>query len=326
MALGFPRKRPASQPNPDIWGRLGPLGVVEVTVAQPSLGLGAQMTMRLSNGQTVQAFGGDIEQCLRHAEAGLRKHGPERALPATPEPLRRTGKALGFRSWKLEGYKLLSANPGYGDWKIGEPTEATCRTSGVGLTLAQAQHAIFNFAKTPNQIRQEAGMPETGHEAPHPDCQCGLYALHAPEFMSRWHSGEPLMVHGAVLGWGRMEVHAEGWRAQYAQPVMLAFDGDQQSYNHCQRVRAMGDELGLPVAEWPDFEREARKLAEPVPTELRPERPANPFAGQVGQVARIGFPSMRVMMPTKYMCACGCLYDPHQSPGKCPNCCNIPGP
>ena len=47
------------------------------------------------------------------------------------------------------------------------------------------------------------------HDAPHPDCGCGLYALHTPEFLSRWHRDEPLAVHGAVLGWGRMEVHAE---------------------------------------------------------------------------------------------------------------------
>jgi hypothetical protein len=199
-----------------------------------------------------------------------------------PDPVHRTGKALGFRSWKLEGYQLVSANAHYGGWKIDEPTEAECY-GGVGNAMASmilmnqlaASTTYLGGASIP--AKAPRAKPTNAHPAPHPGCDCGLYALHAPEFMSRWHQGEPLMVHGAVLGWGRMEVHHEGWRAQYAQPVMLAFDGDRQPYNHCERVKAMGAELGLPVVEWPDFEAEARKLAEPVPDALRPKAP--PFRG-----------------------------------------------
>lgn len=200
---------------------------------------------------------------------------PKRPQPKSrPEPVKRTGKALGFRSWKLEGYSLKSANEHFGGWKVDEPTEAVCKGGGGAASLRWLQQV---YGLTPNQLRTHYGInvpdeePPPTHDAPHPDCQCGLYALHAPEFMSRWHQGEPLMVHGAVLGWGRMEVHHEGFRAQYAQPVMLTFDGDRQPYNHCERVKAMGEELGLPVVEWAEFEAEARKLAEPVPEELRPD-------------------------------------------------------
>jgi hypothetical protein len=211
--------------------------------------------------------------------------------PAPPLPVvHRTGKALGFRSWKLEGYNLFSANEQFGGWKVGEPTEAVCRSEPLTMVVAMQRMAnainsqmLGSRPHFHTAVKQAAPPPDPKHAAPHPGCECGLYALHAPEFMSRWHQNEPLMVHGAVLGWGRMEVHHEGWRAQYAQPVMLAFDGDRQPYNHCERVKAMGGELGLPVVEWPDFEAEARKLAAPVPDDLRPKAPPpDRFGGHLG--------------------------------------------
>lgn len=225
----------------------------------------------------------------------LRMGSWEKPEPAPRLPsVTRTGKALGFRSWKLSGYELRSANEAFGGWKIDEPTEAEC--------MGGQRPAWSMVASLPPELQ----VPEQAHEAPHPDCECGLYALHAPEFMSRWHHDKPLMVHGAVLGWGRMEVHHEGWRAQYAQPVMLAFDGDRQPYNHCERVKAMGAELGLPVVEWPEFEAEARKLAEPVPEDLRPGPPHVGFDthGGWGHV-RIRNNNVAWFAPYVHKCACG---------------------
>lgn len=251
---------------------------------------GASLAVTFRDGRTGEVSADNVMQCLALVERQVRASAPEllaadQPSPPTVQPVKRTGKALGFRSWKLEGYALKSANEQFGGWKVGEPTEAKCRRDGfvaamVGITPAQAR-AYYGI-----------GFAPEGHDAPHPDCECGLYALHAPEFMSRWHHDEPLMVHGAVLGWGRMEVHHEGFRAQYAQPVMLAFDGDRQPYNHCERVKAMGEELGLPVVEWAEFEAEARKLAEPVPEDLRPEapRPVNHNLTPQASVLRYGYP------------------------------------
>lgn len=55
------------------------------------------------------------------------------------------------------------------------------------------------------------------HEAPHPSCGCGLYALHRPP--SR--SSHERYVEGAIIGYGRMEVHRDGWRAEKAKIIAL---------------------------------------------------------------------------------------------------------
>jgi hypothetical protein len=263
-----------------------------------SAGISAAQAMRYAQ-QQIAAMGRSF------GAIGVVAEQPRREPPVT-----RTGKALGFRSWKLDGYNLFSANAHFGGWKIDEPTEAVCY-GGTEAQLTAAAAQLFSFGSSPlAPAKVQRAKPNRDHSAPHPGCGCGLYALHAPEFMSRWHQDEPLMVHGAVLGWGRMEVHREGWRAQYAQPVMLAFDGDRQPYNHCERVKAMGEELGLPVVEWVEFEAEARKLAEPVPTELRPLRtPAeyDPFGSWMG-AARGGIvvPSSHGYVTNSYVAHCGC--------------------
>jgi hypothetical protein len=67
-----------------------------------------------------------------------------------------------------------------------------------------------------------------GHPAPAGECACGLYALHphtletTASFFSfpGYHRGA-LWIAGLVEAWGRIEVHAEGFRAQYARPIAL---------------------------------------------------------------------------------------------------------
>lgn len=340
MPIGLPTAAPP-------WDQLRALGAVnvemEVTVETNRLGLRKRGTTPMR--EVAVTFPGDVvmrwkgaaktpqEQVVAQIASVYKRR--RVAAPAVPtaaahdvpppprETVTRTGKALGFRSWKLEGYNLFSANEHFGGWKVGSPTEATCKG---GRHSILARYAAHRGMPLPPIEETEA---ET-HAAPDPACHCGLYALHAPEFMSRWHQGEPLMVHGAVLGWGRLEVHHEGWRAQYAQPVMLAFDGDRQPYNHCERVKALGEELCLPVVEWPAFEARARALADPVPRALRPDGPErtpdDPLGvhfgsphwggGAIGPVATsipywpsasaLGMPSSAFALAHKFLCEhCG---------------------
>jgi hypothetical protein len=65
------------------------------------------------------------------------------------------------------------------------------------------------------------------HEAPVGPCTCGLYALHpwAIEGSPHWRTPggeEELIAAGVIEAWGRVHVHGEGFRAQYARPVALA--------------------------------------------------------------------------------------------------------
>jgi hypothetical protein len=64
------------------------------------------------------------------------------------------------------------------------------------------------------------------HRAPAGSCDCGLYAVH-PWVASGW---EQALLHarpeeGCVVGiaeaWGRLQLHDDGFRAQYARPLAL---------------------------------------------------------------------------------------------------------
>ena len=68
---------------------------------------------------------------------------------------------------------------------------------------------------------------ERGH-APAPDCTCGLYSMHPwPEQTSEvahsilYGSDLAIPVMGIVEAWGRIEVHEDGIRAEYARPHAL---------------------------------------------------------------------------------------------------------
>ena len=61
------------------------------------------------------------------------------------------------------------------------------------------------------------------HRVPGKECTCGLYAHHAyrfpPQILRRLHRPDPRTVVGFVEAWGRIELHLEGFRAEFARPV-----------------------------------------------------------------------------------------------------------
>ncbi|MSO42494.1 MAG: hypothetical protein EXQ70_11515 [Solirubrobacterales bacterium] len=121
------------------------------------------------------------------------------------------GELHGLRAWSLEspegdfllaGYFGVTWEPG------GEPTVAEC-------------HANHDW------------IAEGTHEAPAHDCGCGLYGLHPEpqhaadvfESAPAAHGnafGDSLQIIGMIEGWGRVELHESGFRAQYARPTLLA--------------------------------------------------------------------------------------------------------
>ncbi len=155
-----------------------------------------------------------------------------------PEPATVTGKVLGFRAWRFDGYKLRSA-AAMAHWTVGE-----------------------------NRARCLVGR----HPAPDPLCGCGLYAWHEPR-----QARGTTYVHGAVLGWGRMEVHRDGWRAEFAEPVMIAYC-PSQSYELIRKLQAVVPELGLLLVNINELEDRAAEFGRPVPEELRPEGAPTPPA------------------------------------------------
>lgn len=78
------------------------------------------------------------------------------------------------------------------------------------------QSAISNHAWRPGV--NEATCDTIGHAAPHPHCQCGLYAFHRPTPLG----ASPRELAGAIAAFGDIEVYEDGFRAQYARVIALA--------------------------------------------------------------------------------------------------------
>ena len=119
------------------------------------------------------------------------------------------GAVHGLRTWSLSldresrpgliGYGHTRWEPG------GRPTRAEC-LPGDGTPAAH---------------------PE-GSPVPAEGCACGLYANHTwardpnSDFLRVDGMGlEPDDVFGVVEAWGRMEVHEDGFRAEFARPIAL---------------------------------------------------------------------------------------------------------
>jgi hypothetical protein len=80
--------------------------------------------------------------------------------------------------------------------------------------------------------------------APDPGCVCGIYALFEP---SRYRGRERMTVaRGAVVLWGRIELHHRGMRAEFARVVALALPRDRHAARLIARVAARLDVEAVP--------------------------------------------------------------------------------
>ena len=95
---------------------------------------------------------------------------------------------VGWRSWHAvqPGYLFTNATV----WVPGERTEARCLGSGYDT-----------------------------HNAPEPECVCGIYATRTAAQLNQLDYAQRLF--GEVWLWGRVVEHEDGYRAQYAYPKSL---------------------------------------------------------------------------------------------------------
>lgn len=126
------------------------------------------------------------------------------------EPPLFTAPIHGVRTWEVvpsrDGAPLLCGWAVNQVWPPGEPYRAIC--------------AATQFRRVPAR-----GRVREPHLAPHPDCSCGIYAMHPNrldarrELLQKLGRCESCGVIGAIEAWGRIEVHASGFRAEHARPV-----------------------------------------------------------------------------------------------------------
>jgi hypothetical protein len=130
------------------------------------------------------------------------------------------------------------------------------------------------------------GAPSRCKQAPSKGCHCGFYALHTPSFWygeggthsggSMWNiiGGYDGYVSGLVIGWGRMEVHHDGFRAEHARIVAIACpDGPKRDV---VIARAVAAEYGVPIVPQAELERIAPEFGATCPKEYRPAKPKPP--------------------------------------------------
>jgi hypothetical protein len=164
------------------------------------------------------------------------------------------GKIHGVRGWTLAGGRLGAAVHD-AEWAAdGAPTRARCRM-------------------------------HRGHRAPHKRCGCGLYAVHP------WAGGVQGEVVGVVEAWGRVQLHASGFRAQNARPIAL-FELPTNTVAEARALRQAARDYDCELIEledWSEIEAVCARrgwglgrgvVAELVPAEVEREqaapRPATP--------------------------------------------------
>ena len=152
----------------------------------------------------------------------------------------------GFRAWRIANGRLLSPY-------------VPCRWEGPVL------HAECHDAN--RALLHGRGWLAEPHDSPHPDCQCGIYAYHRPGL--RTYYGEHYWCEGVITAWGRVVVHADGWRAEHArvQALSLLEPGDRRL---AAMVEAIGARLGVPVVDAAGLAEVAERAGRPVPATLLP--------------------------------------------------------
>jgi hypothetical protein len=163
---------------------------------------------------------------------------------------------VAFRSWRLACGRLMSPF-------------IPCRWDG------RVMHAACYDAN--RTLTHGAGWLAEPHVSPHADCQCGIYAYHSPGPRS-WF-GEVYWCEGIVSAWGRLVVHADGFRAEHACVEALAVP-DNLNRAGAAQVLAAAAALGVPVVDQGDLAAFAASLGGGVPPALRPS------AGRAGPVTR----------------------------------------
>jgi hypothetical protein len=161
----------------------------------------------------------------------------------------RRGFVVGYRFWRVaqadDGLVLLPQNPRGEAWRKDGPTEAGC-----------------HFC-----VDSPRGGEWHGPEVPSRLCDCGMHAFYSHEIAIlncvRSDHYERGVVTGAVIGWGRVIPHAEGWRSQYARIVAIAVGADEAL------GKAVADGYGVPLVHPKMLRSFALEYGEEIPQHQR---------------------------------------------------------
>lgn len=150
---------------------------------------------------------------------------------------------IGYREWKLNDWVLTPVSVGP-PWRAGV-NHATCRLN----------ESPFGKVVDPDPAP---------HGAPGAACVCGFYAMHALPAPTT----HPYVL-GAIAAWGNLEVHHDGFRAEYAQIVALAEPTDIPAELR-DGFDLAAKSYGVPVVRYSDLPSEAARHGSSLPPSARP--------------------------------------------------------
>lgn len=153
---------------------------------------------------------------------------------------------IGYRKWRLADWVLSPINHG-NPWRPGV-NKAVCQPDRT--------HFYLNYM---------GDAPDISHKAPGRDCNCGMNAFFEPKDIRE--GGDVL---GAVVGWGDLQVHPDGFRAEYAQIVALINMGSANDPKEPD-LTAVTTLYRVPLLDsMEELQMEASKHGSPLPESLRP--------------------------------------------------------
>jgi hypothetical protein len=163
---------------------------------------------------------------------------PLPSLPSAPDLL---APVSGFRDWHVKADGLCSPRTGV-PWS-GRVLQAECRP------------------RTADDLIRPA------HRAPGHECGCGIHAYYEPsdETSKISYTG----VSGIVSAWGDVEIHAGGFRAEFARVEALGVYArwSERQKSAVQRIAAT---LGVDIVDLYDLADAAASYATPMPQQLIP--------------------------------------------------------
>lgn len=210
-----------------------------------------------------------------------------RETPATPDLSR---KVLGYRQFTLDEDGQLGSVATRNWWMPG-PNRARCDQAELG-----------GMGFSPFAPRYE---PAPDHDAPNDDCVCGLYAWHA--LPASWLNGTLKESAGSaiaavVTAWGRLEVHRDGFRAEWAEIVALIHD-PYDGPVHRARAQKAADLYGVKLLDVRDVagDPELAELGDRVPEQLMPDSHSQAGCSCPMCQAKGGMMTHRLTLPPPFL-------------------------
>jgi len=175
---------------------------------------------------------------------------------------------VGFRAWVADEQSRL--------WPIAD----TRRSWAPGINQARCNRPAAGGRKLQWAIREGRAFvaPAPLHDAPIAECDCGLYSWRRPP--GWWVDGSseatrlPGVV-GAVASWGSLQVHDDGFRAQYACVVAIA-QPDDVTPAELAELAAIARRYRAELVPLDQLEAVAGRFGSPLPEDLRPPPEAAP--------------------------------------------------